>query len=171
MMTGTQKTTILEMRAEGITYKTIAEQMGMSLGSMKMFVSRHNRTDDRRCEQCGKLLPKGVLCAAKGILEKVPLQRQLADRGQHLFLLLLQVFLLPFRLDRLLLQILKHHAGFLQKRRPPYADQIRIDIVFLGYPTEFLLPLENLQYDLGLEFRCVMLVRSCAEIICTECAG
>ena len=157
MMTGTQKTTILEMRAEGITYKTIAEQMGMSLGSMKMFVSRHNRTDDRRCEQCGKLLPKGVLCAAKVILEKVPLQRQLADRGQHLFLLLLQ--------------ILKHHAGFLQKRRPPYADQIRIDIVFLGYLTEFLLPLENLQYDLGLEFRCVMLVRSCAEIICTECAG
>ena len=60
MMTRTQKTTILEMRAEGITYKAIAEQMGMSLGSVKMFVSRHNRADDRRCEQCGKLLPKGA---------------------------------------------------------------------------------------------------------------
>ena len=60
MMTRTQKATILEMRAEGITYKTIAEQMGMSLGSVKMFVSRHNRPDDRRCEQCGKLLPKGA---------------------------------------------------------------------------------------------------------------
>ena len=59
MMTRTQKTTILEMRAEGITYKTIAEHLGMSLGSVKMFVSRHNRADDRRCEQCGKLLPKG----------------------------------------------------------------------------------------------------------------
>ena len=59
MMTRTQKTTILEMRAEGITYKAIASQMGMSLGSVKMFVSRHNRADDRRCEQCGKLLPKG----------------------------------------------------------------------------------------------------------------
>ena len=31
MMTRTQKTTILEMRAEGITYKTIAEHLGMSL--------------------------------------------------------------------------------------------------------------------------------------------
>ena len=60
MMTRTQKTTILEMRAEGITYKAIAAQMGMSLGSVKMFVSRHNRADDRRCEQCGKLLPKGA---------------------------------------------------------------------------------------------------------------
>ena len=46
------------MRAEGITYKTIAEQMGMSLGSVKMFVSRYKRVNDRRCEQCGKLLPK-----------------------------------------------------------------------------------------------------------------
>lgn len=70
MMTRTQKTTILEMRAEGITYKAIAEKMGMSLGSVKMFVSRHNRADDRHCEQCGKLLPKGTgasqrFCSAK----------------------------------------------------------------------------------------------------------
>ena len=70
MMTRTQKTTILEMRAEGFTYKAIAEHMGMSLGSVKMFVSRHNRADERRCEQCGKLLPKGAgaaqrFCSAK----------------------------------------------------------------------------------------------------------
>ena len=65
MMTRTQKATILEMRAEGITYKTIAEHLGMSLGSVKMFVSRHNRADDRRCEQCGKLLPKGAGAAQR----------------------------------------------------------------------------------------------------------
>ena len=59
MMTRTQKTTILEMRAEGITYKAIAEKMGMSLGSVKMFVSRHNRADDRRCERRWKQLPQG----------------------------------------------------------------------------------------------------------------
>ena len=65
MMTRTQKATILEMRAEGITYKTIAEQMGMSLGSVKMFVSRHHRADDRRCEQCGKLLPNGAAASQR----------------------------------------------------------------------------------------------------------
>ena len=54
MMTRTQKTTILEMRAEGIPYKAIAKELGMSLGSVKMIVSRHNRADNRRCEQCGK---------------------------------------------------------------------------------------------------------------------
>ena len=59
-MTEKEKRTILDMRAEGITYKTIAEHLGMSLGSVKMFVSRHNRADDRRCEQCGKVLPKGA---------------------------------------------------------------------------------------------------------------
>ncbi len=48
------------MRAEGITYKTIAEELGMSLGSVKMFVSHRNRNIDRSCEQCGKLLPKVV---------------------------------------------------------------------------------------------------------------
>ena len=57
MMTRTQKTTILEMRAEGIPYKAIAEELGMSLGSVRMFVSRHNQTNDRRCEQCGQRLP------------------------------------------------------------------------------------------------------------------
>lgn len=45
------------MRAEGIPYKAIAEELGMSLGSVRMFVSRHNQTNDRRCEQCGKRLP------------------------------------------------------------------------------------------------------------------
>ena len=60
MMTKTEKNTILEMRAEGITYKTIADKLGMSLGSVKMFVSRHKHEDDRRCERCGKQLPKGA---------------------------------------------------------------------------------------------------------------
>ena len=58
MMTEKQKNTILKMRAEGISFKDIAEELGMSLGSVKMFVSHHNRNNDRRYEQCGKLLPK-----------------------------------------------------------------------------------------------------------------
>ena len=74
MMTEKQKNTILEMRAEGITCKEIADHLGMTLGSVKMFVSRHNRhprhnrADDRRCEQCGKLLPKGTAASRGGIL-------------------------------------------------------------------------------------------------------
>ena len=58
MMTEKQKNTILKMRAEGISFKDIAEELGMSLGSVKMFVSHHNRNNDRSCEPCGKLLPK-----------------------------------------------------------------------------------------------------------------
>ena len=58
MMTEKQKNTILKMRAEGISFKEIAEELGMSLGSVKMFVSHHNRNNDRRYEPCGELLPK-----------------------------------------------------------------------------------------------------------------
>ena len=58
MMTEKQKNTILKMRAEGISFKDIAEELGMSLGSVKMFVSHHNRNNDRRYEPCGKLLVK-----------------------------------------------------------------------------------------------------------------
>ena len=54
----TQKTTILKMRAEGISYKAIAENLGMSLGSVRMFVSHHNQANDRCCEQCGQRLPE-----------------------------------------------------------------------------------------------------------------
>ena len=58
MTTEKQKNTILKMRAEGITYKAIAEELGMSLGSVKMFVSHRNRNNDRRYEPYGKLLAK-----------------------------------------------------------------------------------------------------------------
>ena len=58
MMTEKQKNTILKMRAEGISFKDIAEELGMSLGSVKMFVSHHNRNNDRRYEPCGELLAK-----------------------------------------------------------------------------------------------------------------
>ncbi len=56
MMTEKQKNMILTMRAEGISFKDIAEELGMSLGRVKMFVSHHNRNNDRRYEQCGKRL-------------------------------------------------------------------------------------------------------------------
>lgn len=59
MMTRTQKTAIPEMRTEAIAYGAIAEQPGMSLGSVMMFVSHHNRADDRRCERRWKRLSKG----------------------------------------------------------------------------------------------------------------
>ena len=89
MMTEKQKNTILKMRTEGTTCREIADHLGMTLGSVKMFVSRHNRhprhnraddrraddnradnnrADDRRCEQCGKLLSKGVAASRGGIV-------------------------------------------------------------------------------------------------------
>lgn len=70
MMTRTQKTAIPEMRTEAIAYGAIAEQPGMSLGSVMMFVSHHNRADDRRCERRWKRLSKGpgtaqISCSTK----------------------------------------------------------------------------------------------------------
>ena len=43
MMTRAQKQAILERRAEGIPYQAITDEMGMSLGNVKMFVSRYRR--------------------------------------------------------------------------------------------------------------------------------
>ena len=90
MMTRAQKQAILERRAEGIPYQAIADEMGMSLGSVKMFVSRYRRKDstldgdrvadalfierqetdstpaenesaeERLCPQCHKALPLGT---------------------------------------------------------------------------------------------------------------
>ena len=42
-------------------------------------------------------LRHGQPTAAKGVLDEVPLQRQLTDRPEHLLLFLLQAFLLPLR--------------------------------------------------------------------------
>ena len=90
MMTRAQKQAILERRAEGIPYQAIADEMGMSLGSVKMFVSRYRRkygtldsvgeadslsiegqepdstpaenesVNERLCLQCHKALPLGT---------------------------------------------------------------------------------------------------------------
>ena len=43
MMTRAQKRAILERRADGITYQAIADETDLSLGSVKMFVSRYTR--------------------------------------------------------------------------------------------------------------------------------
>lgn len=56
-MTDLQKQRIVQMRAEGKQYKEIAEGMGLSLGRVKMFMSRRKvREKNPRCEQCGKVL-------------------------------------------------------------------------------------------------------------------
>ena len=90
MMTRAQKQAILERREEGITYQAIADNLGLSLGSVKMFVSRYRRkdstvdgervagslvierkepdsppvenesVDERLCPQCHKALPLGT---------------------------------------------------------------------------------------------------------------
>ena len=52
-MTQTQKSQILSLRAEGMQYKQIAEQTGLTLASVKMFFSRQKQ---KHCTQCGKLL-------------------------------------------------------------------------------------------------------------------
>ena len=89
-MTKAQKQAILERKEAGYTYQIIADDMGMSLGSVKMFVSRYRRKDstldgdrvadalfierqetdstpaenesaeERLCPQCHKALPLGT---------------------------------------------------------------------------------------------------------------
>ena len=90
MMTRAQKQAILERRADGIAFQTIADEMSMSLGSVKMFISRYRRkygtldsvgeadslsiegqepdstpaenesVNERLCLQCHKALPLGT---------------------------------------------------------------------------------------------------------------
>jgi len=60
-MTDQQKQRMIKLRAEGKQYKEIAEELGLSLGCVKMFMSRRKREGERRkCEMCGKYLPKGA---------------------------------------------------------------------------------------------------------------
>ena len=52
-----QKQHINNLRAEGKPYKEIAEELGLSLGCVKMFMSRQKREEERRkCEMCRKYL-------------------------------------------------------------------------------------------------------------------
>lgn len=54
-MTDQQKQRIIKLRAEGKQYKEIAEVLELSLGCVKMFMSRRKREGERRkCEMCGK---------------------------------------------------------------------------------------------------------------------
>ncbi len=65
-MTDQQKQRIIDLRAEGKPYKEIAEKLGLSLGCVKMFMSRRKREGERRkCEMCGKYLPKVILRPAR----------------------------------------------------------------------------------------------------------
>ncbi len=60
-MTDQQKQHIINLRAEGKPYKEIAEELGLSHGCVKMFMSRRKREGERRkCAMCGKYLPKGA---------------------------------------------------------------------------------------------------------------
>ncbi len=61
-MTDQQKQRIINLRAEGKQYKEIADELGLSLGCVKMFYSRlKDRQRNPRCEQCGKILRKDLI--------------------------------------------------------------------------------------------------------------
>ena len=70
-MTDHQKQHIINLRAEGKPYKEIADELGLTLGSVKMFMSRMKREGERRkCEMCRKLLPKGARRTQRFCYEK-----------------------------------------------------------------------------------------------------
>ena len=60
-MTRQQKQQVLELRVDGKTYREIAEELGVTLGCVKMFMSRYRRQGERkRCVLCNKYLPKNA---------------------------------------------------------------------------------------------------------------
>ena len=70
-MTDQQKRHIIDLRAEGKQYKEIAEELGLSLGCVKMFMSRRKREVERRkCEMCGKYLPRDARASRRFCSDK-----------------------------------------------------------------------------------------------------
>ncbi len=70
-MTDLQKQRIVQMRAEGKQYKEIAEGMGLSLGCVKMFMSRRRREGERiKCAMCRKYLPRDARSSQRFCCEK-----------------------------------------------------------------------------------------------------
>ncbi len=60
-MTNQQKQRVMEMRVDGKTYREIAEELGVTLGCVKMFMSRYRRQGERkRCVLCNKYLPQNA---------------------------------------------------------------------------------------------------------------
>ena len=53
-MTIKQKHEIEKMRADGCSLKTISENLSISLGTIKSYLSRKDAT--QHCEQCGKII-------------------------------------------------------------------------------------------------------------------
>ena len=70
--TNQQKQRIINLRAEGKQYKEIAEELGLSLGCVKMFMSRRKREGERRkCEMCcGKYMPRDARASQRFCCEK-----------------------------------------------------------------------------------------------------
>ena len=59
-MTEKEKRLVLDMRADGKSYKEIAGMIGVPEGSVKSFVSRYKKNDVQLCAQCKKVLPEGA---------------------------------------------------------------------------------------------------------------
>ncbi len=60
-MTDQQKQRIINLRAEGKQSKEIAEELGLSLGCVNMFMSRRKREGEwRKCEMCGGCVSTSV---------------------------------------------------------------------------------------------------------------
>ena len=70
-MTDHQKQHIINLRAEGKPYKEIADELGLTLGSVKMFMSRRKREGERRkCEMRRKYLPRAARSSQRLCCEK-----------------------------------------------------------------------------------------------------
>ena len=61
-MTDQEKQRISEMRAAGLSYQAIADETGITLGSIKMFFRRSKETvSTPHCEQCHKPLRQDIV--------------------------------------------------------------------------------------------------------------
>ena len=61
-MTDQEKQRVSDLRLAGRSYQAIADETGISLGSIKMYFKRSKETVSApRCEQCRKLLRQDIL--------------------------------------------------------------------------------------------------------------
>ena len=62
-MTNQEKQRISELRTAGLSYQAIADETGISLGSVKMFFKRVKEAESpvQRCEQCHQLLRQDIV--------------------------------------------------------------------------------------------------------------
>lgn len=55
-MTNEDRKKILFLKAQGLGYKRIAAETGISVNTIKSFLKKNNPTDNNRCFNCGKTI-------------------------------------------------------------------------------------------------------------------